>query len=257
MAPTSPSLARRLRAGETVYCGWCSIPAPMVAELIAREGFPAVLLDQQHGLYDMAATASGISAINLAGAAPMVRIPVGDFAVASRALDFGAEGVIAPMINSAGDAKAFVGAMKFPPVGERSWGPHRAIALMGLDQKAYFKEANAISVALAMIETRTALDNIDAIAGTSGIDGLFLGPSDLSIALTNGGTIDPALPEVDRELDRVVKAAKAARKIAGAYCATAERAAALAARGFRFLAVGSDHVFLRNAAAAALQKLKG
>ncbi len=106
-------------------------------------------------------------------------------------------------------------------------------------------------------ETRTALDNIEAIAGTSDIDGLFLGPSDLSIALTNGAAIDPALPEVDRELDRVVKAAKAAGKVPGAYCATAERAAALAARGSRFLAVGSDHVFVRSAAAAALQKLKG
>jgi 4-hydroxy-2-oxoheptanedioate aldolase len=256
MASASPSLARRLRAGETVFCGWCSIPAPMVAELIAREGFSAVLLDQQHGLYDMAATAAGIAAIHHAGSAPLVRIPVGDFAVASRVLDFGAEGVIAPMINSVEDARALVAATKFPPVGERSWGPHRAIALMGLELKAYFAEANAIAVAFAMIETRTALDNARAIAGTEEIDGLFLGPSDLSIALSAGRELDPMLPEVDRELGRLVEAAKAAGKIAGAYCATPERALALAGRGFRFLAVGSDHGFLRGAAAAALQKLK-
>jgi 4-hydroxy-2-oxoheptanedioate aldolase len=254
--PNGPSLARRLRAGETVYCGWCSIPSPMVAELIAREGFPAVLLDQQHGLYDMAATATAIAAIHSARSAPMVRIPVANFSVASRVLDFGAEGVIAPMINSVTDAQALVAATKFPPVGERSWGPHRAISLMGLDQAGYFSEANGLTVVFAMIETRTALDNAAAIAAMAGIDGLFLGPADLSIALTAGKTVDAFAPEVDRELDTIARAAQDSGKIAGAYCATPERAARLRDRGFRFLAVGSDHGFVRSAAASALKQLR-
>ena len=119
------SLARRLRAGETVYSGWCGLPAPIVAELVGREGFPAVTLDAQHGLWDIATLVGGIAQVRQGGAAAMVRIPVGQFATASRALDFGAEGIIAPMINTPADARAYVSFAKFPPLGERSWCPHR------------------------------------------------------------------------------------------------------------------------------------
>ena len=159
------------------------------------------------------------------GAAPIVRVPLGDFAMVSRVLDFGAEGIIAPMINTAADARAFAAAAKFPPIGERSWGPHRATMLAGIaDQKDYLASANDNIVTLAMIETRTALANIDAIAATPGIDGLFLGPSDLSIALSDGRTLDPESKEVEVELDRIVAAAQKAGKIPGAYCAHAPSA---------------------------------
>jgi 4-hydroxy-2-oxoheptanedioate aldolase len=110
MAAPPFSLARRLRAGETVHTGWCGLGVPLVAELIARTGFPAVSFDQQHGLYTMETTLAGIAAVHAAGAAPLVRVPLGDFAVVSRVLDFGAEGVIAPMINTPEDARAFVAA---------------------------------------------------------------------------------------------------------------------------------------------------
>ena len=147
------------------------------------------------------------------GAAPVVRVPVGDFALVSRALDFGAEGIIAPMINTAADARAFAAAAKYPPIGERSWGPHRATTLAGLaDQSVYLREANDHIITLAMIETRTALANLDAIVDTPGIDGLFLGPSDLSIALSNGGSLDPLSNEVERELDRILAATRADRE---------------------------------------------
>jgi 4-hydroxy-2-oxoheptanedioate aldolase len=251
------SLARRLRAGETVHSGWCGLPYPIVAELVGREGFPAVTLDSQHGLWDIAAIVAGIANVRLGGAAPIVRIPVGEFATASRALDFGAEGIIAPMINTVADARAYVSFAKFPPIGERSWGPHRATTLGDVaDQKVYLREANDLTVTFAMIETQTALTNCEAIAATPGIDGLFLGPADLSIALSNGGNVDPMAPEVDREIDRITAAAHKSGKIMGAYCHNAERAAALAKRGVRFLAVGSDMGFLRAGAAATLAKLK-
>src|ERR1051326_8320458 len=147
------SLARRLAAGETVYTGWCALPAPIVAETIAREGFNTVTVDQQHGLWDTAATVTAIQAIRSVGASPVGRVPLGAFAVASRALDFGAEGIIAPMINTVADAKAFVSATKFPPLGERSWGPTRAMTLAGIsDAKQYLNEDNASTVTLAMIE---------------------------------------------------------------------------------------------------------
>jgi len=255
---TSFSLARRLKAGETVFTGWCPLPYPIVAETLAREGFVAVTIDQQHGLWDTASTVTGIAAIRHGGAAPIVRIPLNDFAVASRVLDFGAEGVIAPMINTAEDARAFVAAAKYPPIGERSWGPHRAMTLAGVpDMKTYLREANDLVVTIAMIETRTALANIDAIAGTDGIDALFVGPSDLSIALTDGAEVEPHSALVERELDRVVEAAQKHKKIPGLYCANAERALFAAKRGFRFCAVGSDLGFLRAGTAAQLKALKG
>jgi 4-hydroxy-2-oxoheptanedioate aldolase len=257
-ASPSFSLARRLKAGETVFSGWCGLAAPLLTEVIAREGFPAVTIDIQHGLWDHAAVVSAVAAIRQGGGAPVVRVPLGDFATASRALDFGAEGIISPMINTPADARALVAATKFPPVGERSWGPHRATMLADIaDQKVYLKEANAATVTFAMIETRTALDNVTAIAETGGIDALFLGPSDLSIALSHGASVDPLSAEVDRELERIAEAARKAGKIMGAYCHSAERAVALAKRGVRFLAVSSDLGFLRAGTAAALKTLKG
>jgi 4-hydroxy-2-oxoheptanedioate aldolase len=255
---SSFSLARRLQAGETVHSGWCGLASPLLTEVIAREGFGTVTIDMQHGLWDIAAVVSAIASIRQGGAAPVVRVPLGDFATASRALDFGAEGIISPMINTPSDARAFVAATKYPPAGERSWGPHRATMLAGIaDQAVYLKEANSLTVTLAMIETRTALDNLTAIAETPGIDGLFLGPSDLSIALSKGASVDPMSSEVDRELERITAAARKAGKILGAYCHSAERAVALAKRGVRFLAVGSDLGFLRAGTATALKVLKG
>jgi 4-hydroxy-2-oxoheptanedioate aldolase len=257
MANSAFSLAARLRGGDPVHSGWCGLPYPIVAELVGREGFPAVTLDGQHGLWDIASLLGAIALVRQAGAAPLVRIPVGEFATASRALDFGAEGIIAPMINTPADARAYVSFAKFPPLGERSWGPHRATTLANIpDQKVYLREANNLTVTFAMIETKTALDNVEAIAATPGIDALFLGPADLSIALSNGADVDPMADAVEKGLDRIVAAASKAGKITGAYCHTAERAAALARRGVRFLAVGSDMGFLRAGAAAALKALK-
>ena len=251
------TLARRLKAGETVYTGWCGLPYPLLPEIIAREGFPAVTIDSQHGLWDTASVLAAVAQVRQGGAAAIVRIPVGEFATASRALDFGAEGIIAPMINTQADARAYVSFTKFPPIGERSWGPHRATTLANMpDQKVYLREANALTVTFAMIETKTALENVEAIAATSGIDALFLGPADLSIALSNGGDVDPMALEVDRGIERMLAAARNAGKIMGAYCHSVERAVALAKRGVRFLAVGSDMGILRAGAAAALKALK-
>src|SRR5215470_19862057 len=235
------TLARRLKAGETVYTGWCSLPYPLITEIIAREGFAAVTIDGQHGLWDTASIVAAVAAVRQGGASRVVRVPVGGFANISRALDFGAEGIIAPMINTPTDARALAAYAKFPPVGERSWGPHRATMLGGIaDQKIYLAEANALTVTLAMVETRTALANLETIAATPGIDGLFLGPSDLSIALSEGRSLDPLSKEVEGHLDRIIAAAHKAGKIAGAYCHNAERAVALAKRGVRFMAVSSD-----------------
>lgn len=256
--PETPSLAHRLRAGETVYAAWCTLPSPLVAEALAREGFAAVVIDQQHGLWDTATSLAAIAAVRHGGATPLVRIPLTDFAGASRVLDFGAEAVIAPMINSAADARALVAATKYPPLGARSWGPQRAMALTGAtDAKAYLHEADRLTLAFAMIETAAALDNVEAIAATPGIDALFVGPWDLSIALSHGTAVDPEGPTVAAALERVLAAAAKAGKVAGLYCADAERGMQAAARGFRLLSIGSDTGLLRAGARAQLDALSG
>ncbi|MGA9006009.1 MAG: aldolase/citrate lyase family protein [Xanthobacteraceae bacterium] len=258
MALANFTLANRLRSGETVYSGWCGLPYPLVAETLARDGFVAVTIESQHGLWDVGGILNGVAAVRQGGAAPLVRVPLNDFALVSRALDFGAEGIIAPMINTPEDARAFAAVAKFPPLGERSWGPHRATTFAGLsDQSVYLREANDNIVTLAMIETRTALKNFEAIITTPGIDGFFLGPSDLSIALSDGKTVDPLSKEVEGHLDTMIAGAQKAKKISGAYCHSAERAAALAKRGVKFLAVSSDLSMLRAGAAAALKVIKG
>jgi 4-hydroxy-2-oxoheptanedioate aldolase len=251
------SLARRLRAGETVFSAWCGLPAPLVVENIARAGFSAAVIDQQHGLWDTATTLAAIAGIHQAGSAPIVRVPLNDFAGAARVLDFGAEAVIAPMINSAADARAFVSATKYPPLGERSVGAHRAAALAGFpDQRPYLKEANDTTFTMAMIETRAAMANLDAIAATPGIDMLFVGPSDLSMALSDGKTLDAHSADVEAALDQILAACKKAGKIPGLFCIDAERALVTAKRGFKFLTVGSDLGFLRAGTIEQLNKLK-
>jgi 4-hydroxy-2-oxoheptanedioate aldolase len=109
MAISAFTLANRLHAGETVYSGWCGLPYPLVAETLARDGFPAVAIESQHGLWDVNGILAGIAAIRQGGAAPLVRVPFGDFALVSRVLDFGAEGIIAPMINTPADAGSAAG----------------------------------------------------------------------------------------------------------------------------------------------------
>jgi 4-hydroxy-2-oxoheptanedioate aldolase len=255
---TAFTLARHLRAGETVYAAWCTLASPIVAETVAREGFAAVVLDIQHGLWDTASIVAGIGALYHAGATPVVRVPLNDFAFVSRALDFGAEAIIAPMINTAADARQFAASAKYPPLGERSWGPQRAMALQGKSATVdYLREANEGTLTLAMIETPAALSHVEAIAATPGIDALFIGPYDLSTALSGGKAQDVQAPEVERAIDQIGAAAKKAGKIPGIYCRDAERALAMAKRGFRFITIGSDLGILRDGAAAQVKALKG
>lgn len=244
-------LSERLRAGETLICGWVTLPEPFVAELTARAGFDCVALEMQHGLVDMTAVIRGTGAIALAGKPSLVRIAVGDNAFASRALDLGAEAIIAPMINSAADARALVAATKYPPVGERSWGPTRAMALQGTaTPQAHLEAANRRTLALAMIETTRAIDALDAILAVEGIDGVFVGPSDLSVTLSEGRRISPFDQSLDAPIRAIAERTAAAGKIAGVYAANADRARLFRGFGYRLIALGSDQIYLASGAAA-------
>ncbi len=250
------TLAQRLRAGETIFSGWCMMGSPIVAETIAREGYPCVVLDAQHGLWDVNSLIAGIGGVHHAGSAPFVRVPLNDFGMVSRALDFGAEGVIAPMINDEADARQFAAAAKYPPAGERSFGPPRATMLQGqMPATEYLPAANNGTLTFAMIETPRALSNVEAIAETAGIDALFIGPYDLATSLSNGKAQDINAPEVDVAIDRICAAAIKAGKIPGIYCRDAARALDMAKRGFRFMTIGSDFSLVREGAASALKQL--
>jgi 4-hydroxy-2-oxoheptanedioate aldolase len=216
---TVAALSQRLKSGSPVLSAWCGLPEPAIAGYLAREAFDAVTLDMQHGGIDLAATLRAIPLIAGAGKPAIARVPVAEFATASKLLDGGASAIIAPMINTLEDARRLAAFTKFPPVGERSWGPHPALALSGLGASHYFATANDFTLSFAMVETRKALDILDQVLAVPGIDGIFIGPSDLSIGLSGGRSLDPGSAEVEQALDHALSRARAAGKIAGVYAA--------------------------------------
>lgn len=254
-APKRPApllaLAARLAEGATVRTAWVG-QDPHAASVLARLDFDAVTFDLQHSRLDLSDAVLGIALAGAAGKPAVVRIPVSEFQTASRLLDAGAAGIIAPMINSADEARALVRYCKYPPLGERSFGAYAALAMSGLDRLAYLAEANRFVQVFAMIETREALAALDDILAVDGIDGVFVGPADLSIGLSGGRAIDPDSAEVQAALKQVAAAARAAGKVAGVYSLTGEWAARAAATGMRFIAVGSDTMFMAAGAQQAL-----
>lgn len=236
------SLFSRLKSGETLFTAWSGVPDALTVEILAGQAFDAVTLDMQHGGHHEDSVLRGLVPVLRAGKHAIVRIPVGRFDMASRALDFGAEAVIAPMVNSVADARAFAGAMKYPPVGERSWGPTYAFPRNGAsDTQAWLREANARTTAFAMVETRQALDALDGILETPGIDGIFLGPSDFSIAWTRGAELDPLREDMMETLADIARRTLATGKVAAIYVNDMALAGRYAAMGYRLQAIGSEH----------------
>jgi 4-hydroxy-2-oxoheptanedioate aldolase len=247
------TLASRLAAGETVFTAWSGIPDALTVELLAAPDFEAVTLDMQHGGHNEDSVLRAIVPVLRAGRHAAVRIPVGRFDMASRALDFGAEAVIAPMVNSVTDARLFAAAMKYPPLGERSWGPTYAFPRQGKgDFAKWLAESNGRTVSFAMIETRAALDALDGILGTPGIDAVFLGPSDFSIAWTGGRVVDPMLDDMTDTIAAIARRAREAGKYAGIFLVDPGHAGRYAAMGYQFMALGGEHKFMALGAQSVL-----
>lgn len=247
------SLASRLRADETIFTAWSGVPDSLTVEIMAAQAFGAVTLDMQHGGHHEDSVVRSLPPVLAAGRHAIVRIPVGRWDMASRALDFGAEAVIAPMINSVADAKMFAAAVKYPPVGERSWGPTFALPRLGQTLPAYLAAANDTRLAIAMIETRAALEALDGILATPGIDGIFLGPSDFSIAWTNGAKIDPTLEDMMETVGEVAARARAADRFAGIFVMDTALCGRFAKMGYRLMAMGTEHKLIAVGAAAMLK----
>lgn len=259
MKPGFPyTFSDALSADRTVLTAWSSVADTGFVAALADQGFDAVTLDMQHGGHHEQSVMDGTDAVVRRGRVCAVRIPVGRNDFAARALDFGADAVIAPMINTVDDARAFAAAVKYPPVGGRSWGPSRAIALRGVAGGNHFlHSANAQTVAFAMIETREALAVVDDILAVDGIDGVFVGPADFSIAWTGGETLNPQLQDMMGAIGQIAAKAKACGKHAGIFAMNPADTPKYKAMGYRFIAVGFDTGVVAKGAQAILAVANG
>lgn len=239
-------------AGRAATNAWLTIPSPWTAEVVAAAGFDSVTIDLQHGLIGYETAVAMLQALAGSEAVPLARLEWNDPATIMRMLDAGALGLICPLINTPAECAAFVGACRYPPAGCRSFGPIRASVRWGPD---YFAQANASVLALAMIETAPALANVEEIAATPGLDGLYVGPFDLSISLGLAKPGDFADPALQAALDAVLAAAARHDLVTGIYAGTPENALMLAQRGFHLVTALQDTSLLQTAVAAAHARL--
>lgn len=242
-----------IRAQRRVLNAWCSIPSSYVAEVVAGLGFDSVTIDLQHGAIDYAAAFQMLQAISTSSAMPMVRVPWNDPAMLMKLLDAGAMGVICPMINTAEEARAFVGACRYPPMGFRSMGPNRAVQYSGAD---YWRYANAQVLLLAMIETRQGVENLEAILSVEGLDGVYVGPADLSMAYGAAPNMRPVDAEVVAAIDQVQRATRARDMIAAIHTDGPATARDRFTQGFVMCTLQSDIRYIVTGASEALAAAK-
>lgn len=239
----------RWNAGEAAVSGWLSFGNSYTAEIVGLSGVDCVTIDLQHAMTDVSDMIVMLQAISATPATPFVRVPNAEPGIIMKALDAGSYGIICPLVNSVGDAKALVDASSYPPLGGRSFGPARGLLYGGPD---YAQHADATIVRLAMIETREGLAAVDDICAVDGLDGIFVGPSDLGLNLGRGTAADPSDPDVRAAIDRCLAAAKAAGKRAGLFCPSGAVARRRAEQGFDFVVPNSDANLLKAALAAEL-----
>ncbi len=244
----------RWAAHEAAICGWLSIGNSYLAEVAGHSGADCILIDLQHGMTDVQSIIGMLQAISATPASPFVRVPSLDPPLLMKMLDAGAYGVVCPMVDSAEQAGALVEATRYPPAGNRSFGPARGLLYGGAD---YFVHADQTIVRLAMIETAAGLDAVEAICAVDGLDGIFVGPNDLGLALGKGAAGDPTDPVVRAAISRCTAAAKRSGKHAGIFCPSGTVAARCIAEGFDFVVPNSDVNLLKAAMASEVKIARG
>jgi len=248
------SFAAKARANQPVVGYWVVLDSPVSTERVARLGYDYVALDAQHGLMGYSGWLHGLMAIDAAGAAGIVRVPSNNAAFIGQALDAGAAGVIVPLVNNAEEAAAAARAVRYPPHGMRSYGPMRSALRIG----PVPADADATVLCLAMIETPEGLENVKEICAVPGIDGVYIGPSDLCLAVGGKFPNDPDVAvEFNSALVTIRESAKAAGVIAAIHTASGEIARQRIAEGFTFVTVASDLTHLEIAAASHLSTARG
>jgi 4-hydroxy-2-oxoheptanedioate aldolase len=217
---------------------------------MAAQGYDSLTVDLQHGVIDYAQAVAMFQAMRASGVVPLARVPWLDPGAIMKVLDAGAYGVICPMVNSGEEAARLVSYTRYPPKGTRSFGPTRANLSTGGD---YYDSANDEELAFAMIETAEAMARLEEIVATPGLDGVYVGPADLTLGLT-GGRLAPGMdreePEMVAAIVRIADAAKAAGIRAGLHCGTPEYAARAVGWGFDLVTIGNDVRLLAEGAGA-------
>jgi 4-hydroxy-2-oxoheptanedioate aldolase len=241
----SNQIIDRVKSGQPALGGWMAINSPYAAELMGHSGFDTVVVDLQHGPFFLDAAVPMLQALSATPAMPMARCSANNFFEINKLLDAGAYSIICPMIDTAEDAARFVGACRYPPMGTRSYGPTRGFLYGGAD---YFEHANSTILTWGMVETPQALQELDAIAATPGLDGIFIGPADLSLALGVAPPPQHSIEPLAGALARIIDRTHAAGKLVGCFCTTEKMSIDLKKMGADFLTIGMDSVLLRTSA---------
>jgi len=249
-------LKKKWQDGQATINGWLSIGNGFTAEIMAAQGYDSLTIDIQHGFLDYNDAKGMLQALRASGVTPMARVPWLEPGIILKALDAGAYGIICPMVNTADQAATLVDTMRYPPLGNRSFGPTRAIFAAGA---GYASEANDNLLALAMIETAEAVDNVEAICSTPGLDGIYVGPADLTLGVKQGQLapgLDREEPEMIDVIRRVLAAAKGAGISAGIHCGTPAYAAQAIGWGFDMVTLSNDVRILAGAASAGIRQTR-
>jgi 4-hydroxy-2-oxoheptanedioate aldolase len=247
-------LKQRLKAGKAAANGWLAIPSGFSAEVMAQCGWDSVTVDMQHGVQDYLSMVACFQAMQVHPVTPMVRVPWNEPGIIGKVLDGGAMGVICPMVNTREQAEAFVSACKYPPAGKRSNGPIRA-AFYG-EASSYQARANDEILVIPMIETQEALDNLDAILDVKGIDGIYVGPSDLGFSLGMVPVLDREEPKILEIYERLVRETKKRGLFAGLHNATPAYAVRMIRMGFQLVTITNDSSLMAKAAKEAVGEIR-
>ena len=223
--------------GGCILNGWLHIPSAFAAEVMAHAGWQSLTIDMQHGLVNYGTAVSMLQAIATTPVIPLARVPWNEPGTIMKMLDAGCYGIICPMIDSRPACEAFVGACRYPPHGYRSFGPVRALLYAGQDYAAH---ANDTVIAMAMIETREAVERLDDILRTPGLDAIYIGPADLSQSFGYAPRLDPVEPEMVHVIEQITAAAREKGVVVGMHTGSVEYAQRMAAQGMQFLTVASD-----------------
>lgn len=243
-----------MTGGGKVINAWLAIANSFSAEMMAHQGFDSVTIDMQHGPVDFPSAVAMLQAISTTNATPMVRVPWNEPILTLKLLDAGAYGVICPMINSKAEAEALVSHCRYPPRGARSFGPNRAVLYGGAD---YWQHANDEILVFAMVETRQALQNLKEIVSVDGLDGVYVGPADLSLSFGKTPTLDPQEEEVLAAIKTICDTTRAAGKFAGVHTDGPKTALRRFNEGYQFCTILNDVRLMANAASAAVRELRG
>ena len=248
-------LKEMFKEGKPIVNGWLQIPSAFSAEVMAHQGWDSCTIDMQHGVVDYVNALNMLQAISTTNVTPLARVNWNEPGQIMKILDAGCYGIICPMVSNRKEAENFVQACQYPPKGFRSFGPIRASIYGGED---YAKHANQEVLKLAMIETKEALEKLDEILNTPNLDGIYIGPADLSLAIGEEPGFDKAEnTKAYKEILRILDAAKKRNLITGLHNGTAEYAQKMLDKGFNLVTVGSDSRYISAGAKSDLVKLKG